>query len=132
MGNQERPGFSVVWTRGKGCREVAELLSEGDPTRVEGDLDKACVEQRAEILVSRKMTSFDLVSVTVPNDVELDKADGVVGAIGGGPHSLLVARVTARMASALGLPAVLATATDSGSDDPEAESKAEETLREVA
>jgi CBS domain-containing protein len=134
MGNQERPGFSVVWTRGKGCREVAELLSEGDPTRVEGDLAKACVDQRAELLVGRRMTSFDLVSVAVPNDLDLDKADAVVGGIGGGPHSLLVARIAARLASVLDLPATLATSVasseEAGSSDQEQHAAA--VLGEVA
>jgi CBS domain-containing protein len=130
MGNQERPGFSVVWTRGKGCRELAGLLTEAEPVRVEGDLAKACVDQRAQLLVGRRMTSFDLVSVAVPNDLDLDKADAVVGAIGGGPHSLLVARITARLAYVLDLPATLATATAAA--EAESDERAADILNEVA
>lgn len=132
MGNQEHQGFSVVWTRGKGCLELAELLSDVEPVRVAGDMARACVEHRAEVLVGRRMTSFDLVSVAVPNDLDLEKADAVVGAIGGGPHSLLVAKVAARLADVLGLPPTLATSSPATSAETDQGVTAGEMLSQVA
>jgi hypothetical protein len=75
--------FSVVWTRGKGCAELAELLDRGSPTRVQGDLRTECIEARADLLVSRRLPpSFDFVSMAVPSDF----VPGTVGSIGSDPR----------------------------------------------
>lgn len=93
---------SVIWTRGKGCAELATTLSS-DALRVEGDLDDVCRSERADLLVSRKLTSFDLVSVAVPFEVDLTSIKSIVGAVAGGPHSELVAVVARQLGTNLGL-----------------------------
>lgn len=95
--------MNVVWTRGEGCRELAELLGT-DASRVQGDPVAACVEARADLMVSRKLqSSFDLVDVAVPLGVDPAGVDAVVAAVAGGPHSVLAARIAHRLGSALGV-----------------------------
>ena len=109
---QPRAGWSVLWTRGRGCAELAETLAgEGTAARVSGDLVDACVSARAELLVGRRMaSSFDLVSLAVPYEFAREKVKGVVAAVGGGPHSALAARLAERLGMALGVPATLISA----------------------
>ncbi len=104
--------FSVVWTRGRGCGELAELLADGEPSRVGGDMIEAVIELRADLLVSKKIPGdFDLVNVAVPIDFQPDKVTRVVATVAGGPHSILAARVASRLASALGVPAEMVSAS---------------------
>jgi CBS domain-containing protein len=116
------PGeWSVVWTRGEGCPDLASLLAGGEARRAGPDLRASCVEARADLLVSRKPTSFDLVSVAVPYEFVPAGVRRVVAAVAGGPHSLLAARVARRLGEALDVPAALVAASAEESTDPAAE-----------
>jgi len=95
----------VLWTRGPGCAELAALLASGRAARVEGAIDQACVREQADLVVQRKLSSFDLIDVAVPSDFDPDVVGHVVAAIGGGPHSTLAALVAERLGTALGVPA---------------------------
>lgn len=111
-----------MWTRGRGCRELAELLAGSEAPRVQGDPVEACVEERADLLVSRRIqSSFDLVDVAMPVDVQPDGVDAVVAAVSGGPHSVLAARVASRLGEALGVPASMVSAYPTEGDPVEAE-----------
>ena len=110
--------LSVVWTRGRGCLKLAELLGGLEPSRIEGDLGAACIDRRADLLVSRKLPGgFDLVSVAVPVDFQPEKVTSVVATVAGGPHSVFAATVAARLGETMGVPAemVWAAVPDSGS-----------------
>ncbi len=101
----------VVWTRGKGCRELAELLGRGESLRIQGDPTDTCIEERAGLLVSRRLpSSFDLVDVAVPLDLDPDRVEAVVAAVAGGPHSVLAAEVAKDLGRALEVPAMMVSA----------------------
>lgn len=119
---------SVVWTRGSGCGELAALLSQGEPTPVDDDLRSACIGERARLLVSRKLTSFDLVSVAVPVDFVPGAVSAVVAAVGPGPHSALAALVAERLADGIGVPGSLVSASPA----PDQDASVESTLGEIA
>ncbi len=109
--------FTVVWTRGRGCVELAELLGAGEPRRVAGDLREQCVDLRADLLVSKKLPGdFDLVNVAVPIDFQPDKVTRVVATVSGGPHSVLAARVAAKLGESLGVPSEMISASVSDSE----------------
>jgi CBS domain-containing protein len=116
-----RPGshrWSVVWARGQGCPELADLLADGTARRAGPDLRTSCIEARADLLVTRRLTSFDLIPVAVPRGFDPPSVRGVVAAVAGGPHSLLAARVAASLGRALGVPTSLVTVSpDADSDD---------------
>jgi hypothetical protein len=82
--------LKVVYTRGKGCHELAEALG-GDPSgRVSGDIAESCLNERADFLVAKKLPSdFDLVNVAVPVDFDAERVTKVVATVAGGPHSTL-------------------------------------------
>jgi hypothetical protein len=105
--------LAVVWTRGRGCVELAELLANsGGPKRIAGDLVNECIDNRADLLVTKKLPGdFDLVSVAVPVDFQPEKVTSVVATVAGGPHSLLAATVAARLGEALGVPAEMVSAS---------------------
>lgn len=110
--------FSVVWTRGRGCGELAELLAEGEASRIAGDLTEACIDHRAELLVTKKMPGdFDLVNIAVPIDFQPDKVTRVIATVSGGPHSILAATVASRLAEAMGVPAEMVSASVPSGDD---------------
>jgi hypothetical protein len=112
----------VVWTRGAGCSELAELLSDGVPNRVSGDLVEGCIDQRADLLVSRRLPgSFDLVNVAVPLDFVPENVTRVVSAVAGGPHSFLAADTAVRIGRRLGVEAEMISAVRPGDDPSEAE-----------
>lgn len=113
--------WSVVWTRGEGCPELAALLGGKDARRAGPDLRTSCVEARADLLVGRKLTSFDLVSVAVPHDFDPSRVAGVIAAVAGGPHSLLAARLARRLADVLEVPVSLVAASPEAGADPPAE-----------
>jgi hypothetical protein len=116
-GNEMR----VVWTRGSGCSELAELLSDGEPSRISGDLAEACISQRADLLISRRFPSaFDLVSVAVPVGFAPENVTRVVSAVGGGPHSFLAADTASRIGRRLGVEAEMISAIRPGEDRSEA------------
>ena len=119
---------NVVYTRGQGCAELAELLSSS-ATRVGGDLAQACLESRADLLVTRKPPGgFDLVSVAVPLDFQPTEIKAVVAAVAGGPHSELNVTVAEALGHRLGVEIFAATAYFA----PAAEAEARETLGRVA
>ncbi|CAN5843256.1 hypothetical protein BH23ACT5_BH23ACT5_24530 [soil metagenome] len=106
-----------MWTRGKGCQELADLLAGARAHRVQGDPAEACLVQRADLLISRRLTpAFDLVDTAVPLDVEVDLVENVVAAVAGGPHSTLAAGVAHRLGLALGVPASVVSAYRSEED----------------
>jgi len=90
------------------------MLSSEDPVRVEGDLREACVDARADVLITKKLSSFDLVSSVVPHKVELDEIRAVAAAVGSGPNSTLAAAVAYRISTHLGIPGKLVTAPAPG------------------
>jgi hypothetical protein len=110
-------GMSVVWTRGKGCSELADLLNGGDSNRITGDLVQECISHRADLLVTRRLPgSFDLVSVAVPVGFNPENVTGVVATVAGGPHSLLAARTAAILGARLGVEAEMVSAISPGDD----------------
>ena len=114
--------LSVVWTRGKGCSELAGLLGTGEPSRIGGDLVDECVSARADLLVSRRLPgSFELVNVAVPVDFEPENVTKVVSAVAGGPHSALAATTGALLAERLGVEAEMISAArpDDGVEEAE-------------
>ena len=118
MGNVLR----VVWTRGNGCSELAELLSDGSPDRISGDLVQQCINQRADLLVTRRLPgSFDLVNVAVPLDFVPENVTRVVSAVAGGPHSFLAADTASRIGRRLGVEAEMISAVRPGDDPGDAE-----------
>lgn len=124
----ESPRWSVVWTRGEGCPELADLLAGGNARRAGPDLRASCIEARADLLVTRRLTSFDLVPLAVPHDFDPPSVRGVVAAVAGGPHSLLAARVADSLGRALEVPSSLIAA----SPDREADDVAEAALDRAA
>ncbi|MFP5333281.1 MAG: CBS domain-containing protein [Acidimicrobiia bacterium] len=101
----------ILWTRGEGCAELAELLSPVDARRADGDLVTSCVRARADAVVSRRLSSsFDLVPQIVPDGIDLDASGSVTAAVSGGPHSPLAAAVAARLGRSTGLPASMVCA----------------------
>ena len=107
-------GLKVVYTRGKGCHELAGVLG-GDPSgRVTGDIAESCINERADFLVAKKLPSdFDLVNVAVPVDFEADRVTKVVATVAGGPHSALAAETAATIAEGLGVGAEMLSAARS-------------------
>lgn len=113
----------VVWTRGKGCSELADLLAAGDSNRITGDLAEQCIEHRAGLLVSRRIPgSFDLVNIAVPVDFQPENVTKVVATVAGGPHSLLAAETADHLGQALGVPAEMVSAARPD-EDPTAASE---------
>ncbi len=117
----EGEGLDVVWTRGKGCAELAEILGGGEAGRIKGNLQEACIAHRADLLVSRKMPgNFDLINVAVPIDLQPEKVTSVVAAVGGGPHSLVAADTAATIGRALDVPFEMVSASRPEDDPGEA------------
>lgn len=118
---RENQAHEVVWTRGKGCSELAEILGGGEAGRIKGDLQEACIENRADFLVSKKLPgNFDLANVAVPVDFQPEKVTSVAAAVGGGPHSLLAAETAESIGRALGVPFEMISASIPGDDPDEA------------
>lgn len=105
----EREIRKTAWTRGNGCRSLAEILADEAATPVQGDLAETCVSESIDLLVARRMTRFDLVSTLVPHNIQLDSVASLTIAVGDGPHSPLAVQVGARIGEALGVPVELAT-----------------------
>ncbi len=106
-----RSGAPTMWTRGEGCAELAAVLSPVEPLRAEGDLARACIQARADAVVSRRLSSsFDLIPQIVPDGVDLETSGSVVAAVSGGPHSPIAAAVAAQIGRATGLAASMVCA----------------------
>jgi len=99
----------VAWTRGRGCADVADLLAGGAAMRIEGDLRATCIRERVDALVSRKLSSFDLVPVIVPQAVDFENVEEVTAAVGGGPHSPFAVAVAARLGITMAVPTLAAS-----------------------
>jgi CBS domain-containing protein len=125
------PPWNVVFTRGSATSDIATMLSGGAPIRVEGDLRAATMDARADMLVTKKLTSFDLVSAVVPNKVDPEKVSGVAAAVGTGPNSRLAAAVTHRIAGYLGVPGRLITAPAPGAGEASARELLDDLARET-
>lgn len=110
----------VAWSRGAGCSDVAALLSDTAPIRIDGDLQRSCMRDRVELLVTRRLSSSDLVSIVVPHHVEIGLVESVTAAVGDGPHSQLAATVAAHVGAKLGVPTVVATVYRSNDEIPAA------------
>ena len=117
--------WRVAWSRGEGCRELAEHLTDDLPVPVTTDLAATCIDHRAEVLVARRLTSFDLVSQVVPIDVDLTRVDAITAAVSDGPHAGLVAAIADRLAAKLDVPAEIATVYRSAEELPEAMARIE-------
>ncbi len=110
--------WTVLWTRGQGCAQVAEFVADGQAIRADGDLKTACINLRANVLVTAKAISFDLAATIVPDSLDESRTvPAVIGAVGTGPHSPLVAQTTARLAAGYGADPVLVTMARSADDD---------------
>ena len=83
---------------------------------IRDDLGKVCVADRVDLLVARRLTSFDLVPVVVPHSVDLDAIESVSVAVSDGPNSPLAVAVADRVAATLGVEWEVVTAyrTDTG------------------
>lgn len=114
-------GPTVIWTRGKGCASLAELIGGDGASKVGGDLATACIEARADLLVARHLSSFDLIDVAVPHHFVPGRVRSVAAAVAGGPHSSLAAGIAGRIATSLGLPGRIVIASPEAVDDKRAE-----------
>ena len=101
--------WRVAWTRGQACRQVAEALGDGSSRPLQSDRGRSCIADRIDLLVARRLSSFDLVPLVVPHDVDLDRIESVTAAVSDGPHSDLAAAIAARLAHKLGSAGELAT-----------------------
>ncbi len=119
--------WSVVYTRGDGCRELGTVLGGDYAVPAGANLAQACIEARAALLVARRLSALDLVPVAVPHDFDPASVEGVVAAVGGGPHSRLAATVGARAADQLDVPARLVCVYS----DPADKARAEEALADA-
>lgn len=99
--------WSVVYTRGDGCRELGTVVGGDRAVPAGPNLAAACIEARADLLVGRRLSVPDLVPVAVPHGFDPTAIESVVAAVGGGPHSRLAARVASRIADELDAPARL-------------------------
>jgi len=99
-----------LWTRGRGCHELADLLGSQQPARVTADLLDAAVQRRSTMLVSRKLPPSDLLRAAVPIDFKRSGIKAVVAAVAGGPNSRTAALVARRLGATLGVRAFMASA----------------------
>lgn len=94
----------VVWTRGSGCGELAELLATESAVRADKGPAESCLDHCADLAVMAGGGSFDVVPTANPIDFDPDRVRFVVGAVAGGPHSRLASAMAARLATSLGVP----------------------------
>lgn len=118
MHTPQRLKQNVVWTRGKRCLELAELLAtSGAANRVQGDLTEGCIENRADFVVVKKMPGdFDIANVAVPVDFEPDVVTRVSATVAGGPHSQLAAETAHHLAQTLSVPMEIVSAHQNSDD----------------
>ncbi|MPZ51262.1 MAG: hypothetical protein GEU79_00755 [Acidimicrobiia bacterium] len=106
----------VVYSRGAGCAELAEILAGDQALKASGDLAEDCRNHRADLHVARKLTGFDLVSTAVPTNFEPDSVESVVATVAGGPHSVLAAEIAAILGERLAVPAKIISIHRTGDD----------------
>lgn len=102
--------WRVGWTRGGSCRALAEALGGSEAQHIGSNLAESCVDHRIDVLVAPRLSSFDLVPVAVPHDVDLTRVEAVTIAVSDGPHSELAVHLGARLAARLGVPGEIVTA----------------------
>lgn len=90
--------------------ELASLLATDTPVRVVDDIHGACIQARADVLVSRKLSNFDLTNQAVPHHFDPETPEKVAALVGTGPNSLFAGQVAVRLASRLDVPVELVTA----------------------
>lgn len=117
----------TIWTRGEGCAELAKALAGDGAVRAVGDLLKACVEARAELLVTKRVPQSAPVASATPVDFAPEGAASVVALVSGGPHSVLAARVANWLGQSLHVPAELV----SGFRVPDEQHNAQEVLERI-
>lgn len=110
----------VVWSGSRSCRVLAELLSPRPSIHVRRDSRQAIVAARATLHVTDRVPPGGLCATVSPHDMRPDFVSGVVGAVGGGPHSRLVATVVRRAAERLGVSGRLITGYRSMDRRPQA------------
>jgi CBS domain-containing protein len=86
-------------------------------------LEDVCRSERADLLVTKKLTSFDLVTVAIPHELDLEAVDSIVAAVAGGPHSDLAAVVAHQIGENLSVEAELLSAYRPDESRAEAESR---------
>ncbi len=117
MNSSPRSEQKVVWTRGRGCMELAEILDRSTASRVQGDIRAGVIEARADFVVAKKMPgSFDLAHVAVPVDFEPEVVTKVSATVAGGPHSQLAALTAAHIAEVLDVPLEIVSAHQDADD----------------
>ncbi len=122
----------VVYTRGEGCADLADVLSMVPSIRVKGDLSEACQKHRTDLVVGRRLSSgLEVASQVVPNGFDPDSTEWVVAAVSGGPHSPLAARIARRLGEAMGVKSLMVCAYMDDETQAEALSWVERLYHEV-
>jgi hypothetical protein len=118
--SEPRTSMRVVWTRGNGCQELAQAIGGSSVKRVTGDVGRAVVDQRADLVVARRISTKLRTSMAIPVDFELTRFDRVVAAVSGGPHSSLATEVAHAIGQTLDIPSRLVSAYRDSSERPDA------------
>ena len=111
---------TVLWTRGDGCRDLAEALAGSRAIQAQGDPREACIEHRADMLVMAQVGSLDILPVAAPSGFDPAAVGRVVAAVAEGPHSTLAAVIAARIADQLAVPVSALIAVRPGAPRAEA------------
>lgn len=119
--NEMTSSPTTIWTRGSGCASLAETLGGARARKADGDLRTVCIETRADLLVARSLTSFDLIDIAVPHHFVPERVTDVVAAVAGGPHSSLATKIASLLATNLDIPGRIVTASRTPEDDARAE-----------
>lgn len=105
----------TVYVRGHGTESLATLI-DTESERVQDNLTAEAIEHRADLLVAKRIGSGrGLLPVAAPRDIDLDRTDRVIAAVGGGPHSELAARVARAVGVARDVPSRMICAYQEGS-----------------
>ena len=115
----------VGWSRGHACSEVAELLGAGESFQISGDLRSSVIEGRADIVVMRRTTKFDLVPSLVPRAVDVGSVGSVTAAVGTGPHGDLVVQIACMIGQRLRIPVEAVSVVRPSEDRGQAETRLE-------
>ncbi len=105
----------VAWTKGGSNLEVAEILGTA-PLRITGDLDTACVDNRIELLVTKRFPRSEIVPAVVPVGFDADAIVSVAIAVGDGPHSPMAVSIGEAIARRLDVPGTVITAYAAADD----------------
>jgi len=99
----------VAWTKGGSNRDVAELLGVS-PVRITGDLAASCIDNRIELLVTKRFPRNDLVATVIPVGFDAGAITSVAVAVGDGPHSPRAVAIGEIVAASLGVQGTVITA----------------------